>query len=416
MKTLKKMIAGLMIAALAGTMVYGTVLAEEAAQATAGTATEIVTEADKTFVTPDGVLSIQFPADGDNWHVVDDPNSWFALSDGKDLIAVDHLAAGDMVPQIELANEHYEEIFQMFYSTKDEVFVITGRVADKNEAQHVKDSVASFKVLKYGEVQKKEAAPPQPVYAVREINEIRYCTEKDGVNVRSGYTTDDRIIGGYHYGDQVAVTGVVTKDGADNGWIRVNYNGQTGYTVAQFYSTVMPAPQPAPQPTKPAEDQPINGGQIFTGFTLEMIDLSTEQFVTIHELSQGGYADINTGEIFTQEGGGGPHFYGDKGTVLMIASEYYRDYQEDENGEFHNVDNVAEENDLINDGQVFTDNYLSLYTEDGDLVLVRGLSQGGYVNEDTGEVFTQEGGGGDHYYGDKGTVLVSEWYFNEYMQ
>jgi len=419
MKALKKTMIGVLTAAMTGTMIMGTALAAEATQEPAATAA--VQEDVKTFTTEDGVLSIQVPQDEGNWMVIDDPNSWFALSDGKDLIAVDHVAAGDQVPQVELANEHYEEIFQMFYSTQNEVFVVTGRVADKNDAQHVRDAVQSFKVLKYGEVQMKEAAPaPQPVYAVRDINEIRYCTERDGVNVRSGYTTDDPILGGFHYGDQVAVTGVVTKDGADTGWIRVNYNGQTGYTVAQFYSNVMPAPQPAPQPETQPETQPedelIADGQIFTGFKLQTVNVATEENVTISELSQGGYADENTGEIFTQEGGGGEHFYGDRGTVLMIADAYYRDYQEDDNGEFHYTDDVDTENELINDGQIFTDNYMSLYTEDGYYVLVRELSQGGYINEETGEIFTQEGGGGDHFYGDRGTVLVSEWYYNEYMQ
>ena len=280
MKTLKKTLISITAAALAGTMIAATAFAGEAAapqpEQTAAAAEE------KTFVTEDGVLALQVPADEDTWTVIDDPNTWFTIGDGKDLITVKHLANGDMLPKVEVANDKYEEIYQMFYSTPNEMFVITGFVADKEEAAAVKEAVCSFNVLKYDTLKKAEEAAPK--YAVREINEIRYCTEKDGVNVRSGYTTDDPVIGGFHYGEQVSVTGAVTKDGFDNGWLRVNYNGQTGYTVAQYYSTTIPEAQPAPAPAPaPAEEEElINGGQIFTGEVIDnVIDMATGKYVTI---------------------------------------------------------------------------------------------------------------------------------------
>ena len=210
-------------------------------------------------------MSIQIPRDEDNWTVIDDPNTWFVIGDGKDLIKVDHVANGEQLPKVETANEKFAEVYQMFYSTPNEVFVITGSIADKEEAAAIREAVCSFKVLQYDTI--KKAEQPTSAYAVRELNEIRYCTEKDGVNVRSGYTTDDPLLGGFHYGDQVNVTGAVTRDGVDNGWIRVNYNGQTGYTVGQYYSTTKPeaqpaaapapAPAPAPDPAPAAEPDPV---------------------------------------------------------------------------------------------------------------------------------------------------------------
>ena len=75
------------------------------------------------------------------------------------------------------------------------------------------------------------------------------------------------------------------------------------------------------------------------------------------------------------------------------------------------------EDELINGGQIFTGNYMDLYNEEtGSWVTVSGLSQGGWADENTGEIFTQEGGGGDHFYGNNGTTLVSEWYYNEYLK
>ena len=58
---------------------------------------------------------------------------------------------------------------------------------------------------------------------------------------------------------------------------------------------------------------------------------------------------------------------------------------------------------------------MNLYDPDtGEIITVKELSQGGYANEETGEIFTQEGGGGDHFYGNYGTTLVTEWaYYND---
>ena len=402
MKTLKKALLGITAAGLTGAMVLTTAFAAQAPAPAEAAAAEI--EEGKTFVTADGVLSIQFPKDDDNWTPIDDPNSWFTIGDGKDLITAEHILNGAQLPKTELANDKYEEVYQMFYSTPDEVFVITGFVADKEEAAAIKEAIGSFKVLQFDTL--KKAEQPTSAYAVREMNEIRYCTEKDGVNVRGGYTTDDPVIGGFHYGDQVTVTGAVTKDGFDNGWLRVNYNGQTGYTVAQYYSTTIPEAQPAPAPAPaPAEEEElINGGQIFTGEVIDnVIDMATGKYVTIQELSQGGWANVETGEIFTWETGAGDHFYGDKGTTLMFDGAYFEQY--------------GEKDELINDGQIFTGNEMDLYNEEtGEEITVKELSQGGWADEETGEIFTQEGGGGDHFYGDKGTTLVTEWYYKEYVE
>ncbi|MBR3402500.1 MAG: SH3 domain-containing protein, partial [Parasporobacterium sp.] len=227
MKTLKKTLLGITAAGLAGAMVLTTAFAAEAPAPAPAETTAAAKQEGKTFVTSDGVFSIFIPEDGDNWMAIDDPNTWFTLGDGRDLITVKHLVNGGQLPKTETANDRFEEVYQMFYSTPNEVFVITGSIADKEEAAAIREAVCSFKVLQYDTIKKPEQ--PTSAYAIRELNEIRYCTEKDGVNVRSGFTTDDPLLGGFHFGDQVTVTGAVTKDGVDNGWIRVNYNGQTGY-------------------------------------------------------------------------------------------------------------------------------------------------------------------------------------------
>ena len=155
------------------------------------------------------------------------------------------------------------------------------------------------------------------------------------------------------------------------------------------------------------EDELINGGQIFTGAEMNLYDPYTGEIITVKELNQGGWANDYTGEIFEQEGGGGDHFYGNYGNVL-VTEWYYMTYIADQ-------EDTYEEEELINDGQIFTGFEMNLYDPNtGEIITVKELSQGGYANEATGEIFEQEGGGGDHFYGNYGTTLVTEWaYYND---
>ena len=52
-----------------------------------------------------------------------------------------------------------------------------------------------------------------------------------GVNVRSGYSSDNTIIGSLSKGQGIDITGIT-----DNNWIRVKYNGHTGYVYADYLS------------------------------------------------------------------------------------------------------------------------------------------------------------------------------------
>ena len=56
------------------------------------------------------------------------------------------------------------------------------------------------------------------------------------VNVRSGPSTDDMIVGSLSYGESVQRTGIGNK-----GWSRVDYNGEEAYVYASYLSTTNPA-------------------------------------------------------------------------------------------------------------------------------------------------------------------------------
>lgn len=56
------------------------------------------------------------------------------------------------------------------------------------------------------------------------------------VNVRSGAGTSNSRIGGLSAGSSITVTG-----STDNGWIQVNYDGQTGYVAGNYLSWDKPS-------------------------------------------------------------------------------------------------------------------------------------------------------------------------------
>ena len=55
-------------------------------------------EKNNTFTTPDGILSIDLPAE--NWTALQDPSKWVALSDGSNMITIEHFSNGEDLPQI----------------------------------------------------------------------------------------------------------------------------------------------------------------------------------------------------------------------------------------------------------------------------------------------------------------------------
>ena len=58
----------------------------------------------------------------------------------------------------------------------------------------------------------------------------------------------------------------------------------------------------------------IGSDRIFTGYSVNAYDPSIGIHVTLYELSDGSYADCNTGEVFTRTPDG--KYYGELGTVL----------------------------------------------------------------------------------------------------
>ena len=258
----------------------------------------------KEIITADGILSIEVP--GDDWKELENPEEagqtensgqtgnlkcWFAVSDGRNMITIDHLSNGEIVPQVEIAGDENAAVCEFFISTRNEVFVVRGVAASQEELDEVMKAVGSVKVLKYdtktavvpeagqtsavangegssslngaGTASVKEngqagqnggglAQGGEP--GIRQINAEYYVTASE-LNVRSGCSTDDAAIGTVYYGDCVTVNGAVTSGGVDSGWYEILYNGTTGYVSSSYLSATKPEDKNGGQSAQGSDEQ-----------------------------------------------------------------------------------------------------------------------------------------------------------------
>ena len=197
----------------------------------------------QVFTTGDGVLSIETPEE-ENWAELQDPKVWYTISDGSCVISIDHLSNGETLPAIQIANDDYEGVTQTFISTKNEVFVIKAMSATQEELSSLLPIVESVKILKYDTKKAIEGKNAVQVsdFGLRVINETWYVTA-DKLNVRSGCSVDDPVLGTVSFGEEVKVTAAVTKNGEDFGWCQILSNGGTGYVAASFLSKTKPSAQ-----------------------------------------------------------------------------------------------------------------------------------------------------------------------------
>ena len=223
------------------------VLAEEAAQTEAAAPAEA---ASNVFTSEDGILSITLP--DDSWKEIQDPSKWLALSNGADLITLEHFSNGEKLPDITVADSHYVNTLTASFSTQNEVFVATGFVTNPEMMNKVNESLLSIKILKYDTklaVNKTEANE----FKIVPRDMTMYVNVGGAtLNVRSGYNVDSYIIGELATGAAVHVTGVVQKNGADYGWYQISFNNGSGFVASNYLSETAPA-APAPAPAAPAE-------------------------------------------------------------------------------------------------------------------------------------------------------------------
>ena len=247
-----------------------------------------VPAAAQTFKDSKGILSIELP--NESWKEMEDPARWIVLSDGSNMITIDHYANGETLPDMTIADDHYVNVYQAVFSTQNEVFIITGSVVDAAKIPEIANAIISAKVIQYDTKMKvKQAAelPKVEDFSVSAVDKTMYVTS-DGLNVRNGCSTTATILGAFAYGQSVKVTGVVQQNGADMGWVQVSYNGGTGYVSSAYLSDSAPAPK---------EDKKAVAGLTFTG-TATTVYAMDGTAVTIYKATDGNWYNGN-GVLFT---------------------------------------------------------------------------------------------------------------------
>ncbi|MBR2528660.1 MAG: SH3 domain-containing protein [Blautia sp.] len=185
-----------------------------------------------TFISYDGVLSIQAPSD--RWKVISDPLYWFAMSDGANVITINHLRNGETLSDPDVAGPSYAAVCQIYASTPNEVFVVRGAALKEEGLEEIMKALGTVKVLKYDTLSAvKEIQSSDAVYSMRAMS-IQCHVKADLLNVRSGCSLDDAIIGSLSMGDIVNIISYVTKDGSDYGWCQIDYGGTVGYVGSEF--------------------------------------------------------------------------------------------------------------------------------------------------------------------------------------
>ena len=195
------------------------------------------------YETADGVLSIRLP--GPDWVVLSDPNYWFAMTDGDDVITISHLSNGEALPAIAIADSEYSAVCNAYVSTENEVFVIKGCAVSTDSLEDIMLALSTVKILKYNTklaVNTAGAGADTDRLTVVPANQVLYSISNH-LNVRTDCTTDSRKLGYLTYGQPVIVNGIVRLNGRDYGWYRISYNGRMGYVSAKFLSTVVPQQQ-----------------------------------------------------------------------------------------------------------------------------------------------------------------------------
>lgn len=254
----------------------------------------------ETFTTADGVLSIELP--DENWKEIQDPMKWVALSDGANLITIEHYSNGETLPAMTVADDHYVNVYQAVASTQNEVFIITGSVVDAAKITDVCNAIVSTKVLQYDTklAVKKENNVSAGEFSIVAMSQTMYTLA--GVNVRAGCSTNDQILGAIEAGGSVKVTGKVQRNGEDYGWYQVSYNSGTGYVSASFLT------DKAPETTSSSDTKQ------FTGEAKTIYEIDGHA-VTVYKTADGYWYD---GEGHRYSRTTDYEFTADNGAVLSV--------------------------------------------------------------------------------------------------
>ena len=102
---------------------------------------------------------------------------------------------------------------------------------ETSEVEETMEDVAEPTTEETTETETSEEVAETPAYTVTDMEKTMYAQRS--VNVRTGPTTDYEKIGALNTNDEVKVTGQ-----SDNGWYRIEYNGNTGFVSNNYLGDI----------------------------------------------------------------------------------------------------------------------------------------------------------------------------------
>lgn len=101
--------------------------------------------AGETFVSPDGVLSIQAPTA--QWQALSSPGCWFLIGDSSSYILIDHLRNGEALPPVSVAVGDHAAVYQAYISNRNEVFTVYACSDDETALPGIIRAIGSIQIL-----------------------------------------------------------------------------------------------------------------------------------------------------------------------------------------------------------------------------------------------------------------------------
>ncbi len=187
----------------------------------------------RTYITGNGVLSIVLP--DYSWKAVQDEKHLAAFSDGNNRMELSHLVNGEAFDPVMIADESYAAVYQAFYSTPEDVYIVTGAVKDQAVLRTVRDALQSVQVLRYG-TDPVPAVTPTPEPTPTPADPRGEMTGWEAT-VYADHSTDGIAI--FEYTNGIWYDGnrnaFMAGDGIESGYIWYDESGNPYYLFAYPY-------------------------------------------------------------------------------------------------------------------------------------------------------------------------------------
>ena len=160
-------------------------------------------------LTPNIVITKTIVTDSKTATIVSEDDNWYTVVLNGQLLYVSKMELASL-PKVEIVEVNTSTIIESEQPQKEEI-------PNKPESSNIQTSPAA----------KPET---QPDYTVTKTDMTQYVTT-DGLNVRTGPSTNYEKIGVLSLNNEVHVIGIV-----DNGWTQIEYNGETAFVSSKYLS------------------------------------------------------------------------------------------------------------------------------------------------------------------------------------